>query len=641
MGELLEPEGESASGASLGDGSAAAAVSLAVERARGRRGGKAGDSVADRFLARQEELVAKQLHHLDEQFRHLRVRAFSDRLKVTVQVLTILVGLLVLGSVALMAWEATRADGLVIKAFSVPPAMAARGITGEALAAETMDRLNGISDAAVSAETQRSVSGDWGHDISIQIPETGVSLSQVDEWLRGRLGHQRRVTAELMQGEDGRLTLVARSGAYALPVQTGAVADLPAMLQKTAEALYAHEQPGSYDSYLENRGRWDDALTFANEMTASRSHPEQALGYTAVGRVLNHKGDSAGAKAAYERAAAIDPTVTPDTLRNLAVTENQLGHVEAARSLRQRYVTLLRDRRAYPTLSAEARHQHILEIENGQASAEGDFQAAIRVDQEALRSDLLGFGAQGTAVFATVTDYLFAHDPARARALFAGISPQTQPARIASTQVTIARQSEDWPEAIAAWDRMVARPDFARGVQAPANHARILARAGRIAEAEAELAKTPLDCAFCVLQRGVTAALAGRPAEADHWFAETRRIAPHYIDAPNEWGRALLARGQPALAIAQFRSASELAPKWADPKAYWGEALLAQGDVKGAVGKFEEAAKTAPQWGRLHLKWGEALARQGKAQEAKFQVKAAAGLDLTPSERAELAAQKV
>ena len=110
------------------------------------------------------------------------------------------------------------ADGLVIKAFSVPPAMAARGVTGEALAAETVDRLNGISDAAVSAETQRTVSGDWGHDISIQIPETGVSLSQVDEWLRGRLGHQRRVTAELMQGDDGRLTLVAaptpNQGAY-------------------------------------------------------------------------------------------------------------------------------------------------------------------------------------------------------------------------------------------------------------------------------------------------------------------------------------------------------------------------------------------------------------------------------------------
>src|SRR5579862_6956077 len=110
MGEFPEPEGEAAPGAGpSGDG---AAVAIALERVRGRRG-KSDDAVADRLLARQEELVAKQLHHLDEQFRHLRVRALSDRLKVTVQVLTILVGLLVLGSVGLMAWEATRADGLV------------------------------------------------------------------------------------------------------------------------------------------------------------------------------------------------------------------------------------------------------------------------------------------------------------------------------------------------------------------------------------------------------------------------------------------------------------------------------------------------------------------------------------------------
>jgi hypothetical protein len=42
----------------------------------------------------------------------------------------------------------------------------------------------------------------------------------------------------------------------------------------------------------------------------------------------------------------------------------------------------------------------------------------------------------------------------------------------------------------------------------------------------------------------------------------------------------------------------------------------------------------------LHLKWGEALARQGRADEAKAQFAAAARLDLTAAERAELAAQK-
>jgi hypothetical protein len=41
----------------------------------------------------------------------------------------------------------------------------------------------------------------------------------------------------------------------------------------------------------------------------------------------------------------------------------------------------------------------------------------------------------------------------------------------------------------------------------------------------------------------------------------------------------------------------------------------------------------------LHLKWGEALVYAGKRDEAKAQFARAAALDLTPSEKAELARQ--
>ena len=58
-----------------------------------------------------------------------------------------------------------------------------------------------------------------------------------------------------------------------------------------------------------------------------------------------------------------------------------------------------------------------------------------------------------------------------------------------------------------------------------------------------------------------------------------------------------------------------------------------------ALAKFEEAEKYAPSWGRLHLKWGEALVYAGKADEAKVQLARAAQLDLTPTDKAELARQ--
>ncbi len=56
-----------------------------------------------------------------------------------------------------------------------------------------------------------------------------------------------------------------------------------------------------------------------------------------------------------------------------------------------------------------------------------------------------------------------------------------------------------------------------------------------------------------------------------------------------------------------------------------------------ALAKFAEADKYAPNWGRLHLKWGEALLYAGKRDEAKARFTRAAALDLTPSEKSELA----
>jgi Tfp pilus assembly protein PilF len=65
--------------------------------------------------------------------------------------------------------------------------------------------------------------------------------------------------------------------------------------------------------------------------------------------------------------------------------------------------------------------------------------------------------------------------------------------------------------------------------------------------------------------------------------------------------------------------------------------LIAKNQSHLALAKFAEANKYAPNWGRLHLKWGEALAYSGKPAEAKAQFARAATLDLTPSEKSELA----
>jgi Tfp pilus assembly protein PilF len=164
--------------------------------------------------------------------------------------------------------------------------------------------------------------------------------------------------------------------------------------------------------------------------------------------------------------------------------------------------------------------------------------------------------------------------------------------------------------------------------------ARAVAQQGRHAEAAALIAGTPLDCFWCVLNRGWVAALAGDARAADRWFAEAARQGPSLPEAYSEWGEAKLLRGDTAGAIKLFREARKRGPHWGDPLKFEGDALARQGKHRAALAKYEAAAHRAPRWGGLHLAWGRSLAALGREEQARAKYAQAARLDLTAADRA-------
>ena len=163
------------------------------------------------------------------------------------------------------------------------------------------------------------------------------------------------------------------------------------------------------------------------------------------------------------------------------------------------------------------------------------------------------------------------------------------------------------------------------------------ARTGRVSQAEALVGGTPMDCDFCVLARGQVAAARQDWSTTNRWFSLVARRTPSIPFANTEWGEMLLAKGDTDGAIARLADAHRQSPHFADPLELWGEALMRKGDAEGAAQKFASADKCAPRWGRDHLRWGQALAKLGKPDEARAQWRAAAGMDLSVADRAELA----
>jgi tetratricopeptide (TPR) repeat protein len=239
------------------------------------------------------------------------------------------------------------------------------------------------------------------------------------------------------------------------------------------------------------------------------------------------------------------------------------------------------------------------------------------------------------------------HDVSGSRRAMAGLADSQRGLFALSTtfaKATQAQMLDDWPSVVAGLGAELPKQQ-ALGAVAREATARMLmpllaygyARTGRQAEADAVIGGTPLDCDTCVIARGRIAAAKGDWSGAERWFDMVVRRTPSIPFANTAWGEMLLAKGDPDRAIEKLAEAHRQSPHFADPIELWGEALMKAGDDAGAVGKFREVDQYAPRWGHNHLRWGQALARRGKAAEAQAQFQAAAGMDLSAADRAELA----
>ena len=184
-----------------------------------------------------------------------------------------------------------------------------------------------LSDSR-SSEAQRQVSATQSDGVSIQIPETGISLSQLDQWLKEKFGRERRVTGEVAIAADGTLVLTTRAGAIALPEQRGAEGELPAMLQRAAEALMQREQPVTYQLFLQQAGRDADMVAHSQWEIAHGEPPLKSIGYSTLAAGTE---DLAEAERLFRKALATDPMGASVSYSNFASLLNSVGRSEERR----------------------------------------------------------------------------------------------------------------------------------------------------------------------------------------------------------------------------------------------------------------------------------------------------------------------
>ncbi|HXC56084.1 MAG TPA: hypothetical protein VNU97_12375 [Rhizomicrobium sp.] len=618
-----------ASGRSAGD---AAGVGIAMNAA-------ASDETRA-YLREQTALARLQKDNLLEQnafeLSHLRFRRFSDWAKFALEISAALIALLVVFGLATMVWNASRARDLVVEPFSVPSDVAGSGMTGSVLAARVLDRLGALQASTNSlSEGAGSLRSDDRDKVRVEIPDTGISIGELNRYLRGWLGDDIAIGGDLVHTPKG-LALTIRYGNQ--PGSTVEGGELGTLIDLAAERLYRAARPLRYADYLAERGRYGEADAILTPLTARGGARARALAWLTMANLHFEDGDVPRELDAATVAARLDPANAAVWYAVDAGAYN-LSHRQQALEAEETVLSLIANGRA-SDLNPDMAATMPFVLGADHAIDKGDPTGALQQCQNAIGIQ----DCSSTYLAGYAGD---AHDVAEMRRYIA-MSPvlgaDGKPnAELISLRATLASLQGDWAagvvldktaDAISAarlnkgWFRMTELwPHMSYG----------MARAGDTAGAEALIAKTGLDCDDCVVARGQIAAVKRDWAAAERWFALVSRRTPSMPQADTQWGAMLLAKGDLGGAIARFASAHIKGPHFADPLEMWGEALILQNRSDLALAKFAEAARYAPNWGRLHLKWGEALLWSGDKAGARAQFAVAHTLDLAPSETSELA----
>jgi tetratricopeptide (TPR) repeat protein len=499
---------------------------------------------------------------------------------------------------------------VVVGAFQTPPALAAEGLNGTVVASKLLDRLRALQANTQAAAAYRGIKDAWSSDIKVELPQTGVSIGELERYLHDWLGHELHVGGDLEIMGD-RVVLTVRGEGFEAKSFEGARRDLPQLVASAAEYIYGEAEPYLAATYLSTHGRDADAVQLVQAKYASARPADRPFLLNAWGNALVNLGRVPDGVEKYAEALRIKPDYwIADS--NAMAAQWDLG----------------REEDAWRTGTAMARAAGRGQI--GQRTLDLYFQPldTLTWNLPALRTELIadlekhgGVGSGVTQTRLLVADALARmHDP-HAAELYLETSADVGSSSWVTGMTHFVHGWEaldraDWVRAadeMGAFDAIYAADLVSRSTvpgydcwRAPAEE-----MAGRPERADAAITAGGR-FVDCYRFRADILDHRGDWAGAQKAYGEAVALAPDLPAAYYSWGLALARHGNPIGAAAKYAAANARGPHWADPLKAWGDALAAQGHWSDAAKKYAQASAYAPQWSALQVALAEARRHTGR-----------------------------
>jgi len=561
----------------------------------------------EEFLSDQAQLLRVQKKHLEEehelriahlrnQLREERIRRAGLRVRFAFQAFLVLVATVIGAGILLLLRDAFASREVVVEPFEAPPGLVAQGATGKVIAAGLLDQLRRLQSATRADASKRNLSNAWTGEITLAVPEAGISFGELSRLLRARFGHDLHIDGEVVDTAEGGLALTVRGDGVAAKQFVGKAADLGKLTSDAAEYVYAQSEPVLWAYYLTNNGRDEEAIGFSRTAFVSADNADRPYLLNTWGNATADTGKIREALELYLAALKFksDFWVAHNNVINAYWA---LGEEEGAWNAGEH---LRRAAGGRPGRSPERFYQNVDVLTWNL----GPWRDAAIADAAATGG--VGSSVTGTATI-TLTDIAIRlHDLADGKIVLQTLKPDpNDPATIIMGSFLRGRLAAESGDVTTAAHEMEAFettytnpvvtfnwPGYNCWV-APAEEA-----AGHPDRADAVLnsAGTYVDC---YRFRADILDSRGDWPGAQKAYAQAVALAPDLPAAYYSWGLALARHGDFPGAEAKLQAANKRGPNWADPLKAWADVLAREGRTQQSLAKYDQALKLAPNWRQL------------------------------------------
>lgn len=540
-----------------------------------------------------------RIDYLRGQTEITRLQRISQRLRIASQALFALLACLIGVSVLALLVEAIRSRAIVIREFNTPSQLADSGLSGRVVAGYLLDELSLLQASTRSRLEKRKVADAWSNQIELELPATGVSIQDLQNLLRQRLGQDLTVSGDLVQGSGAELVLTVRGEAIPARSFQGDRNTIRDMTRQAAEYIFAHTQPSLYVASLIAKGRSREAVAFSQRAYPTASDSDRPYLLNQWANALQNIGRPPEESLYLYRKALELKKDFRNVHHNIMLTTRVMGREQEAWEYGSKHLNLKKGQRINTNeLGFGQWNQLTWNLQGWRAGLVDDALQYRGIgsgnqlrhpvialidtrlhDLDSARFHLsLGSGASNDSTIQARTHFV--------RGRLAALTGQRKQALVEMELFKSAYRKNPTVAAIMpgylCW---VALAEEEAGF--PARAELTLRQAGRYVD--------------CLRFRGDILDRRGDWAGAQQAYAEAVRIAPDLPAGYYSWGAALLRRGHHQAAMEKLAAAVSRGPGWADPLKAWGDCLASQGRWEDAIEKYQSAARLAPGWMALNL----------------------------------------